>query len=89
MTRDEVIKLAQEAGVFTADKMCVTVSIEIAERFAALVETKAVAAEREALASLKSDAIAIFDSLPSARATQDVLDVIEWYDAAIRARGEK
>lgn len=35
--KDEIIKLAQEAGVFTPEGHCVTVSIDIAERFAALV----------------------------------------------------
>jgi len=46
--RDEIIKMAREAGVFTPDGHCATVTIEVAERFAALVT----AAEREACAKV-------------------------------------
>lgn len=48
----------------------------------------AVAAEREALKALYADAQEIFNNPPS-ETSQDVRDVIEWYAAAIRARGEK
>jgi hypothetical protein len=44
MSRDEIIKMAREAGIFTTDLHCATASIDIVERFAALVA----AAERQA-----------------------------------------
>jgi hypothetical protein len=50
MTKDDVIRMAREAGVFTEDLHCVTVTIEIAERFAALVSE---AKERELLANIR------------------------------------
>jgi hypothetical protein len=37
MTRDDIIRLAREAGFFTEAGHCVTVTLEMAERFAALV----------------------------------------------------
>lgn len=84
-----VIEMAREAGfdcapdghIYTdhADGVCTK---EI-ERFAALVR----ADEREVLHSLKTDAHYIFNNTPS-ETTQDVRDVIEWYDASIRVRGE-
>jgi hypothetical protein len=52
------------------------------ERFEALVR----ADEREALAVLETDAHYIFNN-PPGETSQDVRDVIEWYSAAIRARG--
>jgi DNA-binding GntR family transcriptional regulator len=42
--------------------------------------------EREALAVLETDAHYIFNN-PPGETSQDVRDVIEWYSAAIRARG--
>ena len=52
-------------------------------RFAALVR----ADEREVLLSLETDAHFIFNN-PPGETSQDVRDVIEWYAASIRARGE-
>jgi phosphoenolpyruvate synthase/pyruvate phosphate dikinase len=48
MNTDEIIRMAQEAGIFTPDLMCVTVTLDMVERFAALVA----AAEREACVDL-------------------------------------
>ena len=53
------------------------------ERFTALVR----ADEREVLHSLETDAHFIFNN-PPGETSQDVRDVIEWYAASIRARGE-
>ena len=43
MTRDDIIRMAREAGFFTEAGNCVTVTFEMAKHFAALVA----AAERE------------------------------------------
>jgi len=51
MNREELIRMAREAGFFTEAGHCVTVTLEMAERFAALVA----AAEREACAQLVID----------------------------------
>jgi hypothetical protein len=52
------------------------------ERLVALVR----ADEREALGVLETDAHYIFNN-PPGETSQDVRDVIEWYSAAIRNRG--
>ena len=83
MTRDEVIAMARDAGFAISD----SATDEAVERFRALIDAAA-ASEREALYSLKADALDIFNNPPELT-SQDVRDVIEWYDAAIRARGEK
>jgi hypothetical protein len=38
MDREDIIKMAREAGVFTEDGYCITVTLEVAERFAQLVK---------------------------------------------------
>ena len=48
MKNGEIIRMAQEVGIFTPDLMCVTVTLDMVERFAALVA----AAEREACVDL-------------------------------------
>lgn len=51
MTRDEIIQMALEAGIFTTDLHCATASIDIVERFAALAaaaELRRLQAENEA-----------------------------------------
>jgi hypothetical protein len=59
------------------------VTVDMYERFAELVR----ADEREVLHSLETDAHFIFNN-PPGETSQDVRDVIEWYAASIRARGE-
>jgi hypothetical protein len=74
MTRDDIIRMAREAGAFTEDLHCVTVTLEIAERFAALVTE----AEREACAKV-CDLVA--------REIDDTNGIATYIAAAIRARG--
>ena len=90
MTRDEIIAMAKQVGMWIpmGDHADEEITIRIIENFAAVVSRVAVEEEREALASLKADALDIFNNPPELT-SQDVRDVIEWYDAAIRARGEK
>lgn len=51
MNRDDVIRLAKDAGMFSSDNLCITVNVDMAGRFAALVA----AAERERCAKLADD----------------------------------
>jgi hypothetical protein len=51
MTREDVIRMAREADVFTEDGYCITVTLEVAERFAALAFEAGAAAERNKLAA--------------------------------------
>jgi hypothetical protein len=46
MTREEIISMAREAGIFTTDLHCATASIDLVERFAILVAER----EREEIA---------------------------------------
>ena len=80
MTRDDVIRLATEAGFFP--DWALGNLVTNFERFAELVT----AAEREACAALKEDALAIFNGPETC---QGVRDAIEWYANAISARGIK
>jgi hypothetical protein len=64
------------------DRTTYTFGPEQLEAFADLVR----ADEREALGVLETDAHYIFNN-PPGETSQDVRDVIEWYSAAIRARG--
>ncbi len=74
MTREELIRMAREVGFFTEAGHCVTVTLEMAERFAALVA----AAEREACAYRAGIALLGADRGLSNRV-----------DQAIRARGQE
>ena len=78
MTRDEVIRMATEAGFFP--DWALGNLVTSFERFAELVAK----AEREACAALKEDALAIFNGPETC---QSVRDAIEWYEQSIRARG--
>ncbi len=58
MTRDDIIRMAQQAGFFTEAGHCVTVTLEMAERFAALVAIHAAAKEREWMQDINKRLIA-------------------------------
>jgi len=88
-----VIELAREAGLHRQQHNLMSNPVqyrfsyegyeENLKLFAELVR----ADEREALETLYTDANYIFNN-PPGEASQEVRDVIEWYAAAIRARGE-
>ena len=53
MNTDEIIRMAQEAGIFTPDLMCATVTLEIAERFADLVRADERKAHQEKINAIR------------------------------------
>jgi len=82
----EIIRMAQEVGIFTPDLMCVTVTLDMVERFAALVA----AAEREACARV-CESLEIPDTIEGSH--PDYVDgkrmAVMQSAAAIRARGNE
>lgn len=76
MKNGEIIRMAQEVGIFTPDLMCVTVTLDMVERFAALVA----AAEREACAR-------VCEKIDEEYENEDVRAT--WCADDIRARGNE
>ena len=92
MTQDEIIEMARQAGIPSANVPSlafgrVETGIELLEAFAKLVAEKAAAKEREACAELRNK-FHPFD----AKGRQEIIDVmntaLDDYQAAIRARGQ-
>lgn len=87
MTRDEIIRMAREAGLENygptpSAPYSYGIFADCMERFAALIEQRAAAAEREACAQ-------IVDANAAACANNSMLqDVLRGNAAAIRARGQ-
>lgn len=88
MTRDEIIKLTQEAGLYLATDVhwMPIIGLEYAEKFAALVA----AAEREAIAQMIEDAPPLVEFSQNDKGGCMVCGFTpKLASAAIRARGQE
>jgi hypothetical protein len=74
MNTDEIIRMAQEVGIFTPELMCATVTLDMVERLIQVAQVD----EREACAR-------VCEKIDEEYEGEDVLAT--WCAAAIRARG--
>jgi hypothetical protein len=81
MTKDDIIRMAKEAG-FSVGNSCTVGDIDSCERFAALVA----AAEREACAGLRKEMV--LRGTWQTEYEEGFWDAVEHYEDAIRARSQ-